>query len=431
MQEKHYTLEEIVDHARSHSPFYRELYKDVSESGWKITDLPVVNQDDFWAANSSTGENTVLTMRGEDGIVFKSGGTTGSPKHSVFGRNEWLGMCEEFARHLVRVNLCDGDRVANLFYSGNLYASFLFSYHALATTSAKIVQYPLAGSASDEFVIETIKEFNINVLMGIPATLMRLIELIAVENDPAIKIDKLFFAGETLYEDQRKHARSVFPDIEFHSCGYASVDGGFIATADSDCGFNEHLTIPNGCVTEIIDPDTDEVIDEIGVPGILVASNLTRKQMPIIRYPLGDYGEWLEEKKNVTQPRKFRLLGRSEAGARVGPATVYITDITDMLNMFSGKVGVSNFQLHITREAGLDKLNILFAVRDIPDHSGKLAEEIIAKLLDERKMLAELIEQKIIQPVIVTWVAPGEIKSNPRTGKCLRVIDDRLKGESK
>ena len=216
---------------------------------------------------------------------------------------------------------------------------------------------------------------------------------------------------ETLYEDQRKHARSVFPDIEFHSCGYASVDGGFIATADSNCGFNEHLTIPKACVTEILDPDTDEVIDGIGVPGILVATNLTRKQMPIIRYPLGDYGEWLEEKKEVTQPRKFRLLGRSEAGARLGPATVYITDITNILNLFSDRIGVGNFQLHITREAGHDKLNILLAVRDIPEQSEKLAEQIIAKLLDERKMLAELIEQKIIQPVIVTWLPL--VKLNP------------------
>lgn len=422
----YFSLEEIVEHARTQSSFYKKLYAGIPQSDWELSDLPILDQEEFWRANSSLGENSVLTLQGDEGIVFKSGGTTGSPKHSVFGRNEWATMCKDLSEHLGRGGLCDGDRVANLFYGGSLYASFLFVYHALMDTPTKIVQYPLAGTAGDELVLETIKEFNINVLMGIPATHMRLLDLIAAKNDPSIKIDKLFFAGETLYEDQRKHARTIFPEIEFHSCGYASVDGGFIATSDRDCGFNEHFSVPKACMLEIINPDTGEVIEQNNTPGILVATNLTRKQMPIIRYPLGDYGEWLEDVKSVKEGRRFRLLGRSEAGARVGPATVYPADITDILEVYGEQSGVSNFQLHITREGSLDKLTIVLAVREKPADAEILAQAIISKLLEQRKLLLELIEQKKINPVSVSWVPHSDIKANPRTGKCMRVVDDRL-----
>lgn len=427
LKPNYFSLQEIVEHARTHSSFYRELYKGVPQSDWQLSDLPVLEQEAFWRANPSVGENAVLTQYVDDGIIFKSGGTTGSPKHSVFTRSEWITMCKDLSEHIARAGMSDGDRIANLFYGGSLYASFLFTYHALMDTQVKVVQYPLAGAASDELVLETIREFNINVLMGIPATHMRLLDLIAAQNDPSIKIDKLFFAGETLYEDQRIHARKIFPDIEFYSCGYASVDGGFIATADKDCGFNEHLSVPASCILEILDSETGEVINKPDTPGVLVATNLTRKQMPIIRYPVGDYGEWLEDIKSSKESRKFRLLGRSEAGARVGPATVYPTDITSILEIHSEHSGVSNFQLQITREKSLDKLNIVLVVREKPANSELLAQAIISKLLEERKLLVELIEQKKIHPISVSWVSHNEIKANPRTGKCMRVVDERLK----
>lgn len=426
LKPNYFSLQEIVEHARTHSSFYRELYKGVPQSGWQLSDLPVLEQEAFWRANPSVGDNSVLTQYGDDGIVFKSGGTTGSPKHSVFTRSEWITMCKDLSEHIARAGMSDGDRVANLFYGGSLYASFLVTYHALMDTPTKIIQYPLAGAASDELVLETIREFNINVLMGIPATHMRLLDLIATQNDPSIKIDKLFFAGETLYEDQRKHARTIFPEIEFHSCGYASVDGGFVATADRDCGFNEHLSLPKTCILEIVDPDSGDVIEQTHTPGILVATNLARKQMPIIRYPLGDYGEWLEDVKKPTESRKFRLLGRSEAGARVGPATVYPTDITSILEMHSEHSGVSNFQLHITREKSLDKLTLVLAVREKPTNSELLEHAIISQLLEEKKLLVELIGQKKIHPISISWVSHNDIKANPRTGKCMRVVDDRL-----
>lgn len=72
---KTYPLETVVSVARSLSPYYRELYKDVPHEGWTMT------------------------------------GT--------------------FGYHLAESGPEKGDRVANLFYAGELYSSFLFLHDSL------------------------------------------------------------------------------------------------------------------------------------------------------------------------------------------------------------------------------------------------------------------------------------------------------------
>ena len=90
-------LIELVAHARSHSPFYRELYRDLPTTIRSILELPILNQDEFWAANSLES-NRLLTGPMTDGIILKSGGTTGKPKFSVLRP----GRVDAFYSHLRR-----------------------------------------------------------------------------------------------------------------------------------------------------------------------------------------------------------------------------------------------------------------------------------------------------------------------------------------
>jgi len=419
-----FSLKEIVNHGRTHSPYYRDLYRDVPKTGWSLDELPIIDSNDFWKANGTTGDNTVLTDSGSGAIVFKSGGTTGAPKHSVFSRDEWATMCHALALHLKHAGLQDGDRAANLFYGGNLYASFLFVYHALMDTPVDVIQYPLSGSADPELTLETIREFDINVLLGVPTTLLHLLEYIEQKGSSGIHLDRLFYAGETMYHDQRHRIQEYFPGIRIASCGLASVDAGFLAYADMECGFNEHRVMDEHTLVEIVDADTGQVILEEGRQGLIVATNLTRKVMPIIRYPIGDYGMWREPEQ--TANRKFVLLGRSEAGARIGPATVYVSDIARILEAFSPQVTISNFQLIISHDLGLDRLTLRLCVARPPAEGEQIAGQIINTLLRERQMLAQLLDEGLIHPVRIQWTSESDITISPRTGKCLRVIDQRV-----
>jgi phenylacetate-CoA ligase len=421
---EYFSLEEIVNHARKNSPFYRELYKDIPETGWKISDLPIIDSKKFWEANVSGKGNRVVTDTNSGGFVFKSGGTTGAPKHSIFSRNEWKTMCYAFGKHLEASGLSNGDRFANLFYGGSLYASFLFVSHSLLEADVDVVHFPLSGAADPELILETIKEFDINILSGIPTTLLRLIDFFEKKNEK-FNINKIFFAGETMYPDQRKRIKKIFPDVEICTAGFATVDGGFFAWADKSCGFNEHRVFDKFAIIEIIDPETGMQINEEEKEGLIVATNLTRKLMPIIRYPVGDYGMWREPEN--TPNRKFMLLGRSESGARVGPATVYLSDISRIISKFSHKVEIKNFQLVITHENELDRLTLNLCVDEKNSDFSRIEKEIIQTLLEERKMLSDLINEKLIHPVNINWINELELIINQRTGKCIKVFDNRLK----
>ncbi len=421
-----FSLKEIVSHARKYSPFYRELYSDISDTDWELKDLPIIDSEKFWEANISGKDNRVITDKNAGGLVFKSGGTTGAPKHSKFGRNEWKTMCYALGKHFKSTGLRDGDRFANLFYGGSLYASFLFISHSLMEAPVDVAHFPLSGAAEPELILETIKEFDINVLAGVPTTLLKLIDYFEKEK-AKIDINKIYFAGETMFNDQRKRIKRIFPEVTINTAGFASVDAGFLAFADDSCGFNEHRVMDGFAIIEIIDAETGEPIKETDKEGLMVATNLTRKLMPIIRYPVGDNAMWKEE-ENIPN-RKFVLLGRSESGARVGPATVYVSDIARIVDKFSNEIEIKNFQLLVEHIEQLDRLTLNLCVNKKEEELSAIEEKIIETLFEEREMLSDLIKNKLIHPVKIKWINESELIINKRTGKCMRVVDERIKKE--
>ena len=142
---KIYSLKDLVEKARSESPFYKQLYKDLGTFS-SIEQLPVLDSAAFWKANS-IDDNQVLTGPQADGIVFKSGGTTGNPKFSFFALEEWELFTRAFGEGMHKGGLQPGERIANLFYAGDLYASFMFISKSIEKSNSKVVHYPLSGGA--------------------------------------------------------------------------------------------------------------------------------------------------------------------------------------------------------------------------------------------------------------------------------------------
>jgi len=88
-----YELETIVVLARPGALLSRALCG-LPENDWTLTDLPPVESKSFWDAAEA---GAVLTGRMTDGTAFKSGGTTGKPKFSIYRASEWDSLCEGFA----------------------------------------------------------------------------------------------------------------------------------------------------------------------------------------------------------------------------------------------------------------------------------------------------------------------------------------------
>jgi phenylacetate-CoA ligase len=416
-----YRLDAIVATARQLSPFYRDLYAGLPERP-PLERLPVVDQKAFWAANTQR-DNRLLTGPMRDGVIFKSGGTTGEPKFSVYSRVEWDAFTAVFGMGLDAGGLSDGDRVANLFYAGDLYSSFVFIMRSLDQARAGTLQLPLSGRADADMIEHVIGDFDVDTLAGVPTTLMNLAAHYIGSGRSAPGVRRLLFGGESLYADQRAILRRAFPNAHAGSVGYASVDAGMLGYADPSCGPDEHRVFSRYTCVELLDEATGEPIEEEGRVGRVVVTNLTRLLMPILRYPAGDLACWAEPAG--AEDRKFRLMGRSEEGARVGPATLYVEDVRQVLRAFRDRLGATDFQMLVDHEDHRDRLTLRVGSEAPVDARRELEVELVEALHAARPMLSDLLGQGMIHPLRIEWVALGALEVNARSGKLKRVIDRR------
>lgn len=410
-----YNLNELIEYVRENSTYYSSLYQDLPKD-YTLEDLPLISQEDFWK-NNTFSNNKVLTSSLNDGVVFKSGGTTGNPKFSAFSKDEWNQFTKDFGFGMDQLKMKEGDLCANLFYSGDLYASFLFINKSVEQMKTPITQFPITGQTDHLETLNIINTYKVNVLFGVPTALLAL----ASTSDKSINhVDQIYYGGEPLFEDQKESLLNTFPNAHISSIGYASVDGGQLGYVDDSCSTGEHRVF-DGTIVEIINADTSETIKKTNEAGKLVFTNLTRKLMPIIKYPVGDMAEW------VDYPNKFKLLGRSDEGARIGPVTINRDDILDILKECEILDQVKNFQLIIKRKESKDFLELVMGSSDASKLEKSLSNlGFENKFYTQRKMYKKELDKGLIEQFIYKIVNIDDLVKNPRTGKLRLVIDQRF-----
>ena len=164
-----------------------------------------------------------------DGHVFKTGGSTSDGKLSVFRRDEWQAFVRAFGQGLGR-QLLPGDRVANLFFAGDLYTSLLFIHGALSHSPAPVVEFPFTCNVEDAALADAIDTLDINVLAGVPVQLVRFASWLQ-QAAALTGVRCLLYGGESLFAEQLALLGRVFPNARIGSIGCASVDAGLIGAA--------------------------------------------------------------------------------------------------------------------------------------------------------------------------------------------------------
>lgn len=419
MSRKIYSVDEIISYARKNSEYYARLYKDLPEDA-KLEDLPFIDQSDFWA-NCDKHGHCVATREQVDGQIFKSGGTTGDPKYALYTAEEWETMCEASGAVLARGGLKNGDKIANMFYAGGLYASFLYTYSILYFAPVKSMMYHLSGNIAIEEMAQTILDHQINCIAGVPSIMTKLISYIEENNMTGFAVDTVYFAGETLYQDQRDKMSKVFGrELEFRSVFYASNDGGPIGYFTQDCGFNEHRLLSELTLMELVDPDTGEVITEMNRPGVVYITSLFKTLIPLIRYPAGDMAEYTEPEGAAD--RKFKILGRSDVAARAGYVTLYPNDIGNVLKQCG--IDYYSYQIIVDRDNIDSKDYFVFKIA-VPDAEKCDTQKFLEALYVERTLIKDALTDGTLHMPIVEWCKPSDLEYNPRTGKLKVLIDKR------
>lgn len=421
-----YTLSELVELARTHSPFYRELYRDVPKDGWRLEDLPPIDLEAYREADSFAN-NRLLTAPLTEAMVIRTGGTSGKTKLAFYTNAELADICRYIGTKNEGNGMASGDRVATLLPAGNLYASYLFSALALHYATTPLVVFHFGMDTPFEELVPSLAEFGIDTLIAFPTLYLKLARFIEENKlQEGLRIRKLYYFGETMFHDVREQLLRVFPGASIHSSGYSSVDGALIGYVDLSCGFNEHRSPDNMTLIELLDEEIGELIREPGRAGRIHITNLARGLMPVIRYPSGDMARWVEPEG--TPDRKFLLLGRAGEGVRFFGPIFYYNDVGNLLFPLHERYGLLNFQMISERLDGKDRLTLRIALRQRREDEAAM-EALVRQLMDSRyEYLHQNVTEGIMWPLRIEWTTPEHLEVSPVTGKLLRVIEQRFKG---
>lgn len=416
-------LDDYVHFARGSSSYYRDrLAAYDARATHPLVGVPVLGSSELRELVPPRSQAIVAEAR-EGYTVFQSGGTTGAPKSTLFSHGELEQLNLPNARGFYACGLTSQDRVGDLFASGSLYMTFVHINRMLQQYGC--INFPFANHTAPEFMHMVIRVFGINCLTGVSSILLdalRAMEKLGLEK---LHIEKILFGGEHLYEADRRELLHRVGASVIKAPGYGTVDTWYLGyqCLDSPSGvFHAH---DDQSYLEIVDEETGRHCDPPEV-GMLYATAMPRRVMPVVRYRVGDRARWLPERCvcGRTTPL-FQLLGRGDDVLRIAYDSIDYQAIQDVALTVPGLLG--SIQMQKDREAGRDRLTIRVET-DLPREGIALARLALEReLLARRPTLARLVAEGSIWPVVVECFAPGGLPRNARTGKLVRVIDAELR----
>lgn len=412
-------LAEYVKFAARSSPFYKKRLANFDRRGaFPLSGVPVLAPAQLRELLPPLGR--ALPAGGETAYsVFQSGGTTGSPKTTLFSHAELEQLTLPNARGFFACGLVPSDRVANLFAVGGLYMTFLHINRMLQQYGC--MNFPFSNHTPSDFVGSVAKLFRINCVAGISSVVLSALRNIDAERPGSLKLKKIYYGGEHLYESDKAELRKKFGAEIILAPGYGTVDTWYIGYQCLECPTGVFHAHDDQCYIEIVDKETGKHCGPGGT-GLLYATPFVRRLTPIIRYAVGDRARWLKNKCACgrTTPL-FELLGRGDDILRIGFDSVDYNYIQAAVAGAKGRTGA--VQMEKKREKGKDLLIVRVETEGDFKRRGELRAAIEREIIRNRPTLRKSIAEKAVLPPRVELLGRGELPRNPRTGKLARVID--------
>lgn len=351
-------------------------------------------------------------------LYFKSGGSSGEPKLSVFTYDDYHEQMRAGAEGLYAAGLDPlKDRSMNLFFSGSLYGGFLSIFSVLEELGA--VQFPMAAQADLSMVADAIVKNNVNVLLGMPSYVVQLFEQ-QKEKLQSAKIEKIFYGGEHFNEAQRRYLSKTFGIEVIKSIGYGSVDAGPLGYQCRFCEGSAHHLHQRLQSLEILDLEKDAPVEGEAI-GRLVFTSLARKGQKLERYDLGDVGHWLKTPCPCGRAApRFRLLGRSGDVFRIGTSFFNYQKLATILSERLGHAGA--VQLVLDHDGLREKITVRLSQESNTD-----AAKARAVLLESDRDLSESVDEDKLLVLDVVGVPADGLEKTQGSGKLVRIVDRRTR----
>jgi phenylacetate-coenzyme A ligase PaaK-like adenylate-forming protein len=352
-------------------------------------------------------------------LFFKSGGSSGAPKLSVFSHDDYHLQMSAAADGLFAAGLDPvRDRCMNLFFGGGLYGGFISFFTILE--DLKAVQYPMGAHPDLAMVAQTIVGQRTNALLGMPSYLIQLFGQNADLFRKNQVVDKLFYGGEHFNETQKRYFEQEFGIKVIRSATYGSVDAGPIGFQCGSCQGGVHHLHSRLHILEILDLAKDEPVPA-GDVGRVVLTSLARSGQRLERYEIGDLARLVPGVCACGRKTpRFELMGRHGDVFRIGSMFFNHAKFVHILEDNLQYAGELQILLRSGDRTEKEQLHVLVSSELLQD-GDKIRNTILADYTD----LRECIEEDHLLELIVQPIAVERFQRTSGSGKLRHIVDER------
>ncbi|MBD3202723.1 AMP-binding protein [Candidatus Woesearchaeota archaeon] len=406
-------LIEIVEYGKQNCLFYN--YKFSNKSIKKLEDfrmLPVTKSEELYENTPPHTTNILTNPTLSNSYVFITGGTTNKPKY-VFRNFEDF---DDQAKYFKSQNFSKTDRVANLFAQG-MWGCFTSWNKGLEKLNCFIL--PIGSSSLKDNIIDaTLKVFEdlkINALIAVPSTIIKFALFLEKKPNSVWNPEralKILVGGELMTPSMIKFMKSIFKNADIRSL-YATTEIGGVGYQCEFCKPNQYHVFKN-IFLEIVNKDNPHLAVKANNRGEILATNLNKRIMPIIRFSTGDEGKFIDNCSCNSNDPKIEIFGRMDNILCVGSTNIPLNLISEVVELFPELT--QNFQLIADKEGPQDVLIVKIEAK---------TEKLPKKLKDQVKTAINNTCSEPINNLTVQFLPIGGIERNPRNNKIKRIIDYR------
>jgi len=408
-------LKETVEHVYKNVSFYKEKMDAMGIQPGDVKgidnlrDLPFTYKTDL-REHYPYG---LFAVPMEDVVrIHASSGTTGKRTVVAYTREDidvWAEVC---ARTISACGATKNDILQNA-YGYGLFTGGLGIHYGGEKIGMSVV--PISGGNTRR-QLELMQDFQSTVISCTPSYALYLAEVIEESgiDRSKIKLKAGIFGAEPWSEQMRKDIEKRLGVLAIDIYGLSEIIGpGVSQECPEQCGL--HIN-DDHFVPEIIDPDTEEVLD-YGEKGEIVFTTVTKKALPLLRYRTRDISR-LDNAPctcSRTSYRMEKVTGRTDDMLIIRGVNVFPTQIESVL-LELGETA-PHYQLIVTKAGTMDALEVQVEMTD------SLFSDEVKRIEDLERKLKFNIESTLAISAKVTLVEPKTIARSE--GKAQRVIDNR------
>lgn len=403
-----------LHHAYDSVPAYRELYDEAGvhpEDLRELEDLKLFPYTDKEFLRRSYPFKGFAVPMEQVRRIHASSGTTGQPTVVAYTENDLQTWGTLVARCFRLSGLRPGDKVHNL-YGYGLFTGGLGAHYGAERLGCTVI--PMSGGQTEKQV-QMIRDFEPQAILSTPTYLLTVADgFTRAGLDPAeTSLRHAVLGAEPWTEEMRREIERTFGGMTATDIyGLSEVMGPGVAGESAESKDGSHIW-EDHFRPEIIDPFTDEVL-EMGRPGELVFTALTKEALPIIRYRTHDLTRLLPGTARPGHRRMGRITGRSDDMIILRGVNLFPSQIEELALKIPELS--PHFQLRLTRPERMDRMSVHIERRETV--SVETAQEAAHTLQHE-------IKTQIGSSAEIVVEEPGALERS--SGKIRRIYDERPK----